>query len=252
MLHPETPLSTPSSSVTVVIPARNEEPTVGSIVASALGLSCVLEVIVVDDGSSDATARVAATSGARVLTATRGPGKGAAMRDGVAAARGDVIVFCDADLEDFDAAFIEGLAAALIRGGDEVALVKADYDRGDAGGRVTELTAKPVLELLHPAIAHVAQPLGGEYAAWRRVLEQLPFVTGYGVELGLLIDVARSRGAAAIEEVHLGVRRHRNRPLRELGGQAREVLAVALHRAGVGGVSVEELPPLVTPARRSA
>jgi glucosyl-3-phosphoglycerate synthase len=252
--------------VSVVVPARNEEATIGPIVEAVAALAEVGEVVVVDDGSTDATAATAAKVGARVVTASGGPGKGAAMWDGVAAANGDLIVFCDADLTDFDARFVTTLARTLVEAGDGAVLVKADYDRpssgdhdgnrgsGSGGGRVNQLVARPVLRLLHPDVAHIAQPLGGEYAAWRSALEEVPFVCGYGVELGLLIDLANRYGASAISEVHLGVRRHRNRTLAELAPQAEEVLAVALQRAGVGagdGVNVDERPPLATlPHRR--
>jgi len=242
------------ATVSVVIPARNEAATVGRIVAAIVELAIVHEVIVVDDGSTDGTAATAAAAGADVMTAAHGPGKGAAMWDGVAEATGEVIVFCDADLQAFDPCYVTRLAETLVAGGGRIALVKADYERAGEGGRVTQLAARPILDLLHPELAHIAQPLGGEYAAWRAVLEQVPFVRGYGVEMGLLIDTAERSGADSIAQVHLGVRRHRNRSLAELNVQAREVLAVALNRAGVAGISVEELPPLagLPPSRRSA
>lgn len=245
MLHPD---------VSVVVPARNEAATVGAIVQAIATLDCIKEIVVVDDGSTDATAQLASAAGARVVAATSGPGKGSAMWDGVAAATGELVVFCDADLTDFDPRFVSTLAATLATAGRATALVKGDYERAGDGGRVTELVARPVLRLLHPHLAHLAQPLGGEYAAWRDALQDVPFVRGYGVELGLLLDLAARHGASAIAEVHLGVRRHRNRPLSELAPQAQEVLAVALQRAGVPGITIEERPPLssLRGRRRSA
>lgn len=239
-------------TASVVIPARNEARTIGGIVAALMVVVSrgdLAEVIVVDDGSTDDTAGVAAAAGARVIDASDGPGKGAAMWDGVAATSSDIVVFCDADLEDFDPSFVTRLADELREDGDQLVLVKADYERAGEGGRVTELAARPILQLLHPQLAHLAQPLGGEYAATRAALEQVPFVRGYGVEMGLLIDLARRFGVESIGEVHLGVRRHRNRPLAALGPQAREVLSVALARAGVAAVSVDELAPLASRRR---
>ena len=233
--------------VSVVIPARDEAPTVGGIVRSVLGLGDrVDEVVVVDDGSSDATAATAAQAGARVVRAEGGPGKGQAMWKGAAETTGDVVVFCDADLEEFDPAFVTGLVEALTAS-PGAALAKARYARRTGtGGRVNELVARPALELLHPHLAGLAQPLGGEYAAWRHVLEQLPFVHGYGVDLGLVLDVAARFGPDAIVEADLGARAHRNRSLDELRPQARAVLEVALHRAGVLEAPVPECPPLQT------
>ena len=243
-------------TASVVIPARNEEATVGGIVRSVLGLGArVGEVVVVDDGSTDDTAAVAAAAGARVVPSESGPGKGQAMWKGVAETSGDVVVFCDADLEGFDPAFITGLVDALVAS-PGAALAKGRYaERTGTGGRVNELVARPALELLHPLLSRLAQPLGGEYAAWRDVLEQLPFVHGYGVDLGLVLDVAARFGPDAIVEADLGVRAHRNRSLEELRPQARTVLEVALLRAGLLTTPVAEFPPLRTVpgyVRRSA
>ena len=235
-------------SVSVVIPARNEATTVGPIASACAAQRGVVEVIVVDDGSTDDTAAVAANAGAIVVTATAGPGKGSAIRDGVAAAGGALVVFCDADLVGFDGSIIGKLAAGASATN---VLVKGTYARAGEGGRVTELTAKPAIRLLHPEVAHIDQPLGGEYAAWREALLPLRLVRGYGVDLALLLDLADTYGAAAVTQVDLGIRRHRNRPLAELTTQAQEVLAVALHRAGVPGIRVEECPPLQA-RRRSA
>jgi glucosyl-3-phosphoglycerate synthase len=245
-----TPMLQPT--VTVVIPARDEATTVGDIVRAVLHLSRprVHEVLVIDDGSGDGTGAVAARAGARVVRATDvlpgyadGPGKGQAMWKGVAEASGDVIVFCDADLTGFDPAYVTQLVEALTAA-PAAALAKGRYaGRSGTGGRVNELVARPALELLHPALAGLAQPLGGEYAAWRDVLEDVPFVHGYGVDLGLVLDIADRFGAASVVQADLGVRSHRNRPLADLRPQAKAVLEVALARAGVADPPAE-CPPL--------
>ncbi len=240
-------------SVSVCLPARDEEATIGPIVASVVSelitaTGLVDEVLVLDDGSTDSTARVAAAAGGRVVRAADvlvdeggGQGKGQAMWKAVGAAVGELIVFCDADVSGFRSTFVTGLLGPLLMS-DEVALVKGFYDRPvDAcglggGGRVTELVARPLISLLLPHLSGIMQPLAGEVGAPRKVLEGLAFADGYGVELGLLADVASQYGAGAIAQVDLGERRHRNRPLAELGPQAAAILQVALDRAGVGSV----------------
>ena len=158
------------------------------------------------------------------------------MRDGLAASTGDVVVFCDADLYEFESHFISRLVQPLIER-QEIQFVKAVYrrplgDRPDEGGRVTELVARPLLSLLFPELEHIVQPLGGEYAGRRAVFEAIPFDNGYGVDVGLLIDVAEHFGVESIAQVDLGVRLHRNRPLRQLVPQARAVMASVLARGG--------------------
>ncbi|HET6809497.1 MAG TPA: glucosyl-3-phosphoglycerate synthase [Acidimicrobiales bacterium] len=235
-------------TVSVVMPARDEAETVAGIVtclrAQLVPAGLVDEVIVVDDGSTDGTAAVAAAAGARVVTAGTlledegwGPGKGRAMWEGLYAASGDLVVFLDADVTNFGSHFVAGLLGPLLAD-PEVALVKAFYARplGGApgeGGRVTELTARPLLSVLFPHLASVVQPLAGECAGRREVLERVPFAHGYGVELGLLVDVSALVGTGALAQVDLGTRVHRNRPLAELSGQATAVLCAALQRAGL-------------------
>ena len=240
--------------VSLCIPARDEATTIGPIVDTVRRelvdrVPLLDEVLVVDDGSADATARVAADAGATVVAAADvlpecgpGRGKGEALWKALAASKGELLAFCDADLRDFDPAFVTGVLGPLLTD-DSVALVKGFYRRmlaGTAGegGRVTELVARPVLALLFPHLVSVAQPLAGEFAGRRSVLEQVPFVRGYGVDLGLLVDVAARCGTGALGQVDLGTRTHRNRPLTELGPQAVAVLGTALARAGVA-VSVE-------------
>lgn len=218
--------------VSACLPARDEEATVGTIVARIGRLDAVDEILVVDDGSVDGTAAAAARAGARVVPSW-GTGKGAAMRTAVAAARGDVLVFCDADLVDFDPSWVTALLAPLLGGPGDVGFVKATYERAGEGGRVTELVARPLISLLFPELAGFDQPLAGEIAARRSVLESVTLADGYGVDLALLLDVVAAIGVDRCAQVDLGRKRHRNRPLAELGVQAREVLAVALERAGM-------------------
>jgi glucosyl-3-phosphoglycerate synthase len=233
--------------VSVCIPARDEGSTVGSVVravvqpflARAGGSGLVDEVIVLDDGSQDDTAEQAGDAGARVVQGPHGPGgqggKGQAMAAALEASVGDVIVFLDADVANTTPAFVTGMLGPLLLF-DHTTLVKGFYTRplhGEptGGGRVTELVARPVLELLFPELSEVRQPLAGETAAHRPVFEKVGFADGYGVELGLLIDVATRFGAESLAQVDLGERIHRNRPLDELRPQAVDVLRAALERA---------------------
>jgi len=231
--------------ISVCIPARNEERTVAGVVApvhreltsAGGGVDLVAEIVVVDDGSSDATAERAAAAGARVVPAgDEGGGKGQAMAVGMGATSGDIVVFLDADVERFAAHFVTGLLGPLLED-PGVVLVKAFYDRplyGEptGGGRVTELVARPLITLLFPELTGVRQPLAGETAVRRTVLDTLSFDPGYGVELGLLVDVAEAHGVDRLAQVDLGVRVHRNRPLLELRQHATDVLRAALDRAG--------------------
>lgn len=232
-------------TVSVCIPCRNEAATVGPIVAqirSALmkEQEVVDELIVLDDRSGDATAAVAADAGAEVVSIDEvhgqhgpGRGKGNALWATLVVSRGDVVVWCDGDVISFRPDWIVRLLLPLLAD-DEVGLVKASYRRPTAaggGGRTTELVARPLLSLYHPALTAVAQPLAGEYAVRRTMVAQLPLVQGWGVEIGLLIDMAEQFGPGSIAQVDLGVREHRHRSLHDLSVQAAEVMATVLARA---------------------
>ncbi|HEX5616066.1 MAG TPA: glucosyl-3-phosphoglycerate synthase [Acidimicrobiia bacterium] len=236
-------------SVSVCLPARDEAATIGSIVAAVRAalvddIGLVDEVVVIDDTSSDETAAIAGAAGARVVAesailpeAGRGSGKGNVLWKSLHECRGDVICWLDADLRNFDPSFVAGLVLPLLLD-PAVEFVKGFYRRpyGDeptGGGRVTELVARPLLSLLFPKLADIVQPLGGEYAARRRAVESVPFVEGWGVELGLLVDIVERFGRDAVVQVDLGVREHRNRTIDELAPQAMAVLATALRRAGL-------------------
>jgi glucosyl-3-phosphoglycerate synthase len=239
-----------STSVSVVLPALNEEATVGPIVATIRrrlverhGL--VDELVVMDSGSTDSTCEIAAEAGAKVVRREEVlsrfdplPGKGEVLWRSLAATSGDLLVFIDSDLRDFSADFVTGLLGPLLTD-PAVQLVKATYDRhlthGEAlvpagGGRVTELVARPLLNMHWPALAGFVQPLSGEYAARRPLLELLPFPTGYGVEVGILVDALRLVGLDALAQVDLYRRKHRNQEIGKLGRMASEILQVALLR----------------------
>lgn len=232
-------------SVSVVIPALNEEATVANVVRAARA-SCANEVIVVDSDSTDATAANAQEAGATVLNwrdiapeIPVQPGKGEALWRGVRAAAGDIVVFLDADVTTVQAGWVDRLAGEFVD--KRVHLVKATYARAldgasRGGGRVTELTAKPLLRLLFPDLPALDQPLAGEYAIRRSTALEVPFVAGYGVEAGLLIDVASLHGPSSLTQVDLGQKIHRNRPLSELSEMADTVARTILARAGVGDI----------------
>jgi glycosyltransferase involved in cell wall biosynthesis len=233
-----------STGVTVVLPARNEQATVGAIVETlvrdlVLGTPLVDEVVVMDSGSTDRTAAVATAAGARVVHVDSvapdlgvGRGKGDALWKSLFATEGDLLVFLDADLRDFTSSYVVGLLGPLVLH-PEVSYVKATYDRPMAttpgvapagGGRVTELLARPLLNAWWPQLSGFVQPLSGEYAGRRAVLEQVPFVTGYGVEVGLLIDLLALVGLDGLAQVDLERRVHRHQPDQSLGRMSGELL----------------------------
>lgn len=245
------------ASVSVVLPALDEEGTVGEIVAEIRRelvekASLVDELVVIDSGSKDRTAEVAREAGARVVHRDEilpripaVPGKGEVMWRSLLVTGGDIVAFVDADLKEFSADFVTGIVGPLLTEPD-VDFVKAMYDRplaGTAGqgGRVTELMARPLLNMHWPQLAGFVQPLGGEYAARRSLLERLPFPVGYGVELGLLVDALHTVGLDALAQVDVGVRKHRHQDGQALGRMAAAIYRTAQLRLARGHLVRPEL-----------
>ena len=240
-------------TVTVIVPVKECAETIGGVLRESVGPAVdhglVDEVVVVDAGSRDGTAEVAAAAGARVIQQDEmsdelGPalGKGDAMWRALLGTGGDIVCFLDGDTRDPDPAHLLGLLGPLLTDGS-LALVKGAFDRpldighgpmAHEGGRVTELMARPLLNLFEPRLAGFAQPLAGEFAARRELLEQIPFPVGYGVEIAVLLDALRACGLDALAECQLGSRQNRHQPLRELGEMAYAVLAAVHQRFPMG------------------
>lgn len=210
--------------ITVIIPALNEDATIGQVVAKAWQNASVTEVLVVDDKSTDDTVALAKAAGAKVITSTR-LGKGASMRDGLMISQNDIIVFIDADIPTYPDDLIEILAKPLIE--NEADFVKSYFDR--QAGRVTELVAKPLLSILYPKLAHFHQPLSGIVAGKREWLAKVNFENDYGVDIGLLIDLHLLQ--ARITEVNIGTVVNKMKPWEQLGKMSREVSLAILRRA---------------------
>ena len=247
-------LAAKRESIAVVLPAREVAATIGPIavcVGELRSSGLIDEAIVVDSASLDGTAEIAAAAGLRVvqedaLMPERGPaqGKGDAMWRGLSLVRSEIVAYLDADTEDFHNGFVLGLLGPLICE-PEVQFVKARFERpfrdpgGSVagsivrpaqGGRVTELLARPLLNLHAPELAVFDQPLAGEVAARRELLVRLPFSVGYGVEIAMLIDAWRAVGLDGLAQVDLGVRQHAHQSLRELTAMAYAVLVAASAR----------------------
>ena len=239
-------------STTLIFPARNVAGTIGTILTVVAGLQARTglpeQVIVIDADSTDGTADIARAHGAEVyseneLMPAYGPaqGKGDAMWRSLSVARGDIVMFADADTIDFRDHFVYGTVGPLL---DDPAIqfVKAAYRRPfkqgeesvpDGGGRVTELMAKPLLNLFYPELAGFVQPLAGEFAGRRELLSALPFFTGYGVEIGMMIDVFAEVGLEGMAQVDLGTRQNRHQSLASLTRMSSVVLRTMAMREGL-------------------
>jgi glucosyl-3-phosphoglycerate synthase len=239
-------------TVTLIFPARNVAGTIGTIldvvndVRAQTGLPD--QVIVVDADSPDGSADVARAHGAEVyseneLMSDYGPaqGKGDAMWRSLSVARGDIVMFADSDTTDFREHFIYGTLGPLLAD-PRIQFCKAAYRRpfsqgeksiADGGGRVTELMAKPLLNLFHPELAGFVQPLAGEFAARRELFNKVPFFTGYGVEIGMMIDVYAEVGLEGMAQVDLGTRQNRHQSLANLARMSSVVLRTLAMRDGI-------------------
>jgi glucosyl-3-phosphoglycerate synthase len=245
-------------TVSVCIPCRDEAATVGPLISTIRNelvrrVPLVDELIVLDDRSTDDTAAVAIGAGARVIDINDvhaqhgvGHGKGNALWASLVASEGDFVVWIDGDITSFEPSWIVRLLAPMLDD-DTVALVKSLSHRPTrlgGGGRTTELVARPLMSLYYPELTGLHQPLAGEYAGRRTVLEQLPFVQGWGVEIAMLIDIARTYGPEAIAQIDLGTREHRHRSLHALSVQAAEVMATMLARVPSGSLLQHDTPSL--------
>lgn len=251
--------------VTVVLPAREVADTIGQIVERLRGLGPLIDqIVVVDAQSEDGTADVAAAAGAEVHQESelmpefgRALGKGDAMWRALRVARGEIVVYLDSDTRDFSPHFATGMIGPLLCEPD-VRFVKGFFrrpylnpDGSQApadGGRVTELAARPLLSAFYPELAAFVQPLAGEVAARRSLLERLPFATGYAVETAMLLHARDALGGTdSMAQVDLDVRLNRHQPLRELAPMAYAVLRVILERLRAEGRLLDDhAPPLQT------
>jgi glucosyl-3-phosphoglycerate synthase len=251
------------ATVSVVLPAREVAETIDSVVGSLAPLTAsglVDELVVVDAASADGTAAIAGAHGAAVLQEStlmpsfgRTRGKGDALWRGLAATSGEVVVYADTDTRNFSERFVLGLLGPLLER-PELEFVKGTFRRPfkvdevavpDAGGRVTELVARPLLNLFIPELGAFGQPLAGETAARRELLESLPYPVGYGVEIAIMIDVARRVGVDVMAQVDLDTRQNRHQPLRNLSAMAFAVLGAAGRRFGAGEAVAGAGPPAI-------
>jgi glucosyl-3-phosphoglycerate synthase len=262
---PERLLDQRRETITVVLPAREVADTIGVIVGRLRELAPLIDqILVVDAASGDGTADIAAAQGAEVhqeseLLPDFGPvlGKGDAMWRALSVARGELVVYLDSDTPDFAPHFVTGLIGPLVCERD-VRFVKGHFKRpftapdgreypGD-GGRVTELTARPLLSAFFPDLAAFAQPLAGEIAARRELFARIPFATGYAVETAMLLHARDALGGTdAMAQVDLEIRHNRHQSLPELGPMAYAVLRTILERLRRDGrLSDDHAPPLQT------
>jgi len=243
-------------TISLVIPTLDEAPTIASIVETARTAPATAglldQILVVDSGSTDGTAALARAAGAEVVDHRQvrpdlgaRDGKGEGMWKSLALATGDLVVFVDGDLENFRAEWVARLVEPLLAD-DAVHLVKGSFDRplgpdrNRDGGRVTQLVARPLLAAFFPDLLGLRQPLAGEMAARRDDLLAVPFAPAFGVDIGLLLDLAARWGAESVVQVELGERRHSHQSTAQLARMSVTLLYAVLRRAGVDGRAAEE------------
>jgi glucosyl-3-phosphoglycerate synthase len=255
--------------ISLCIPTLNEEKTIGQevlILRSELmeRYPLIDEFAVIDSGSTDKTLEVASNFGADVYLASDilpevgdKRGKGENLWKAIHQLKGDVICYVDADISNIHPRFVYGLIAPLIRK-NEVQYVKAFYDRplnyssglrSSGGGRVTEILIRPLFSLFYPELTNVVQPLSGEYAARREVLEVIPFPIGYGVETSHLLDLYEKFGLEAFAQTDLDRRVHRNQTTNALGKMSFGILQTFFNRLHAQG-KIDQMPNMETFYRR--
>jgi len=210
--------------ISVIIPALNEEKTIESVVKFCFAAEKVTEVIVIDDTSEDNTVNIAREAGARVHI-SKARGKGISMKEGVQMATNEILVFLDADIDPYPERTIENLTAALLD--NEVDFVKGSFARN--AGRVTELVAKPLLNILFPGLASFSQPLSGMIAGKKRYFNKIEFFNDYGVDIGILIDMYLMK--ARVKEVNIGYIENKSKPWEALGKMSKEVSRAIINKA---------------------
>jgi glucosyl-3-phosphoglycerate synthase len=251
-------------TVPACIPTRETAETIGATVGAVAGLAeqgLLDQLLVIDADSGDGTASIARAAGAEVFSESdllpqfgAVQGKGDAMWRALSVASGDIVVYLDGDVRDFGIHYVTGLLAPLLES-TQTDFVKGFYRRPlaieemeieDGGGRVTELSAKPLLELLVPELAAFRQPLAGECAARRSLLAEIPYCSGYGVEIAMLVEVWRRRGIERMAQVGLGSKRNSHQSLASLGRMSRDVIEALVTQAGLG--DGERTTGLILPA----
>ncbi len=246
---------TKKKKISLVIPTLNEEENIGRVVSILKKklmdrYNLLDEILVVDSGSTDNTEKISKKAGAKFFFSEKylrkygkAKGKGENLWKSLYLAQGDIIIFLDADIKNMHSRFVYGLVGPLLTN-DDIMFTKAFYKRpikvGEeivplGGGRVTELLIRPLFNMYFPRLSGFIQPLSGEYAGTRELLERIPFFTGYGVETGMLIDIQKKFGLRSIAQVDLFKRIHRNQSLANLSNMAFGILQVFAKRANTLG-----------------